>query len=376
MVNRFSDDFIFIATTPVPMERKEMGYADLNHAYPFVICAYERSKTEIDRLIFESDVVIQGGSETRWIKRRLEETNKLTFRYIERLFKTGYFHLLDPRAFYNYFNSHSKYNKKNFYLLAAGGYVARDCQIIHAYKNKMLKWGYFPQTKRHEDIEKIVNNRNNDIISLMWAGRFIDWKHSEYAILSAEKLRKKGYRFVLKMVGTGPLLKSSMELVDRLNLSAYVEFTGPKTPEQVRELMEQTSIYLFTSDYQEGWGAVLNEAMNSGCAVVASHAIGATPFLVKDGHNGLVFKSDSCDDLFQQIEKLINDVTLRKQISINAYYTIEKVWNSEVAAERFVEVCQCLLNNRPLIQYAKGPCSIAVPIPQRKQYKKIKRGNE
>lgn len=47
---------------------------------------------------------------------------------------------------------------------------------------------------------------------------------------------------------------------------------------EVRSYMEKADIYLFTSDFNEGWGAVLNESMNSGCAVVASHAIGSVPF--------------------------------------------------------------------------------------------------
>ena len=37
---------------------------------------------------------------------------------------------------------------------------------------------------------------------------------------------------------------------------------------------------------QEGWGAVVNEAMNSGCAVVADHMIGAAPWLIRQGENG------------------------------------------------------------------------------------------
>ena len=49
--------------------------------------------------------------------------------------------------------------------------------------------------------------------------------------------------------------------------------------------MEKSEIFLFTSDKGEGWGAVLNESMNSACAVVASHAIGSVPFLLKDGEN-------------------------------------------------------------------------------------------
>jgi glycosyltransferase involved in cell wall biosynthesis len=59
-------------------------------------------------------------------------------------------------------------------------------------------------------------------------------------------------------------------------------------PEAVRDHMEAADIFLFTSDFNEGWGAVLNESMNSACAVVASHAIGSVPFLLKDGENGFI----------------------------------------------------------------------------------------
>ena len=45
--------------------------------------------------------------------------------------------------------------------------------------------------------------------------------------------------------------------------------------------MEESEIYLVTSDRKEGWGAVVNEAMNSGCAVVADHMIGAAPWMIR-----------------------------------------------------------------------------------------------
>ncbi len=71
--------------------------------------------------------------------------------------------------------------------------------------------------------------------------------------------------------------------------------------------MERAEIYLFTSDRQEGWGAVLNEAMNSGCAVLTSHEIGATPYLVKDGENGIVFKSRDQKDLNRRLYELMEN---------------------------------------------------------------------
>ena len=47
--------------------------------------------------------------------------------------------------------------------------------------------------------------------------------------------------------------------------------------------MEKSHIHLFTSNHLEGWGAVVNEAMNSGCAVVANREAGAVPYLIEHG---------------------------------------------------------------------------------------------
>ena len=71
--------------------------------------------------------------------------------------------------------------------------------------------------------------------------------------------------------------------------------------------MRNHDIFIFTSDRQEGWGAVLNEAMDSGSTVVASDAIGSSPFLIKDGQNGFLFKSENHKSLYQKVAYLIDN---------------------------------------------------------------------
>ena len=70
--------------------------------------------------------------------------------------------------------------------------------------------------------------------------------------------------------------------------------------------MEKCHIHLFTSDYLEGWGAVVNEAMNSGCVEVANVEVGAAPFLINHGENGLVYKDGSYEDMERQIKFLLD----------------------------------------------------------------------
>lgn len=373
MVKLIGDGYRFIATEPIAQERLDLGYEDMNHAHGFVVCPYDgKEQTEqAKKIISDADVVIQGGSSTDWIRDRLEHTNKLTFRYSERLFKQGYIRLLDPRVLKNSYNNHTKYANKNFYLLCAGGYVARDYEIIRAYPDKMFKWGYFPEIICYDSIDRLLSQKKPN--SLMWAGRFIDWKHSEHAIKMAERLKKDGIDFQLTMVGTGPLLSQMKALAESKGLDGTVNFTGALSPADVRKLMEESSIYLFTSDYNEGWGAVLNEAMNSGCAVLASHAIGAVPFMLKDGVNGRAYKNGNLREMYSLLRSMITDPELCKSYGKQAYLTVTKSWTPQEAAQRLVRLSEALLDGKTASSlYTDGPCSPAAPIPQVKQYKKIK----
>ena len=131
------------------------------------------------------------------------------------------------------------------------------------------------------------------------------------------------------------------------------------TPAQVREHMEKAQIFLFTSDFNEGWGAVLNESMNSGCAVVASHAIGSVPFLLKHGENGLVFQNGNSDDLYRKVKALLDNPEKRERISEMAYITITELWNAEVAADRFIKLSEEIGKHGYCDLFEDGPCSRA-----------------
>ena len=148
-------------------------------------------------------------------------------------------------------------------------------------------------------------------------------------------------------------------MIREKKLDDCVHMLGGMRPEQVREYMERADIYLFTSDFNEGWGAVLNESMNSGCAVVASHAIGSVPFLIEDGRNGFVYKNGDIEDLDSKVVLLLNQPDLRMAIGKRAYRTIKEVWNAHVAAERFLALVMNLTNGEKATQIYNGPCSSA-----------------
>ncbi|MFR0734145.1 MAG: hypothetical protein ACLSHU_08120 [Oscillospiraceae bacterium] len=45
--------------------------------------------------------------------------------------------------------------------------------------------------------------------------------------------------------------------IHRQHLEDQVQILGPQPPAAVRKEMEQANLFLLTSDFQEGWGAVL-----------------------------------------------------------------------------------------------------------------------
>lgn len=326
--------FTFIQTEKMEEQRVQMGWHAAQRP-EYVRCFYEEEEL-CRKLIQDSDVVLFGGTdEESYIRERLE-AGKLIVRISERLYKTGQWKAVSPRGLRKKYLDHTRYRKSPVYLLCAGAYVPSDFHIVRAYPGKMYCWGYFPETRQY-DLDELLDRKGYGearVPYLLWAARMIDWKHPELAVETARFLKEKGLSFHLDIIGDGELRGFSEGLAERYGLGDCVSFLGFQPPEQVREYMERADIFLLTSDRQEGWGAVANEAMNSACALVADHKIGAVPYLVRDGENGFIYGDGKAEQLFADAETLVRDRTLCGRLGRAAYDTITKVWNAENAAQR------------------------------------------
>lgn len=376
MMKHLGNQFTFVETEPIEQERLDMGYEDMGEKYSFALKSYKNDEcyTRALKAGIESDVVIIGSAPEIFIQERLRE-NKVTFRYTERILKEGLIRVLDPRVSYGIWNQNTRHKKKNMYLLCASAYTAYDMNLFRAYPGKKYKWGYFPEVKKH-DIEQLMKKKRKDgKISILWAGRFLKWKHPEVAVKVAEWLKKAGYQFKLILIGDGEIKADLVSYVQQKRLQDVVEFKGFMSPDKVRNYMEEADIFLFTSDFNEGWGAVLNESMNSGCAVVASHAIGSVPFLIKHGMNGFIYKNGDIKELISLVMRLCDDDNLRGNLGKQAYRTLAEVWNAKNAAASFLQLSQAILNGER-IEITNGPCSIAEVVSQRKMYNYLIKNGE
>ena len=337
----------------VEMSSMQKGMPYKGEKADYVISYDDNTSEEVKRLIADADAVICGEAPLSLVKERYL-SGKLTFRDDERRYKKVNRYLKWPVYTYN-----SLYFNKG-YLLCASAYSSRDYHLSGMSLDKCLKWGYFPAVKEYDDVEKLIDAKGQDDgrIRIFWVGRLIDLKHPESVIVLASGLKEEGYSFQIKIAGGGPQKEHLERLIEEKKLTGAVQLLGMQSPEAVRSLMEEADIYLFTSDRAEGWGAVLNESMNSACAVVSSPAPGAAPFLIKDGQNGLFFKDHDWLDMSRKVMWLIDHPAERRRIAREAYNTMVNLWSPEVAAGNLVSLIQAVMDGRKP-EISDGPCSKA-----------------
>lgn len=361
MYKKYGEDFKFVSMEKINQERISLGYKDMDNDYPFVLKAYESKEkyNEATKLAVDSDIVIAGSTPTDdYIKERLKQ-DKITFRYYARIFYNGVLSIFDFENSKKVYDRHLKYKKnKNLYLLCASSYGPNDFNELGMYKNKCFKWGYFPETKIY-NVEDLLKQKENEKIEIIWVGRFIKEKHPKYVVKLAQKLKEKNYNFEIKMIGNGELLEKTKSQIEKYNLTNQIKLVGAVKSDKVRSYMEKANIFICTSDKNERWGVVLNEAMNSGCTVIAYKGIGGVPFLIKNNENGLAYTS--LDDFYKKTMKVMDDKALREKLSKNAYKTISEVWTAKVAVQNFEKLVKSIIDGKPN-PVKEGPASTAYPV--------------
>lgn len=349
-------NYFFIQTQPMDEERQNLGWKQKSLP-DFVVESYNGVDTynRCLRIINEADVVIVGSAPEKMIRKRIRD-GKLVFRYSERIYKNWKKHLQLPLRFVKY--HYDNFPEKNVYMLCASAYAARDYAKTGNFVGKTFKWGYFPRVINYRDLNEVVENKSKNTLS--WVARFLDWKHPEVPIRIAKRLFDDGYDYSLSMIGVGEQEDNIRRLIKEYGLENNVKLLGAMSPDDVRSVMLGSEIFLFTSDFNEGWGAVLNEAMNSACAVVASHAVGSAPFLINNGENGYIYRNGDEEDLYSKVKELLDKPNERKRLSFNAYKTMSEYWNAEFAVNAFLNLCQSIKQGETISNTDNIPCAIAL----------------
>lgn len=359
------EEFRFVAT--LRRDEKELKGGEDYSTRPYCLLAAESDEAheEALRLARESDTCVFGACSQEYaVERAKKNPCGLSFEMGERWLKHGWLTIGSPVFRKWVWDYYCFFRKANFYKLCCGAFVAGDDERLNAYRGRHYKWGYFTSV---EVVPAEPTAPPNKSVRILWCARFLSLKHPELVVQLAAKLKKDGYDFTIDMYGDEGQLaphdkvfarKELEALIDKSGVGDVVSLKGTRPNSEVLEAMRDGDIFLFTSNRLEGWGAVANESMANGCALVASDAIGSTQYLVKPGETGMVFRSGDVDSLYEQVRYLLDYPEERVRIARNGRRLMVELWSPSNAAKSLLQLIDDLNAGRES-SIMEGPCSKA-----------------
>ena len=221
--------------------------------------------------------------------------------------------------------------------------------VSGAIKDSIIKMGVSPSKVKvifnGIDMEKWHRDENLDILQykkqlglkedtvvLGLFGRLYKQKGHEYLFHALSRIKTKKIEVIC--VGDGPLKHELKQLVNRLDIKDTVHFLGFR--HDVKSLLQITDLFMMPS-LDEGLPMALLEAMAMEKAVVIT-PVGAIPYVIDDGHDGVFVLPKSANALADAITNLLDDPTKIKVIGRNAKKKVIQKFSSEVMTAGYLKI--------------------------------------
>lgn len=147
---------------------------------------------------------------------------------------------------------------------------------------------------------------------------------------------KQSFMGNVKFIGDGPLRHELEKYIVQNKLDNVVELLGTKPQTEVPMYMQQADVLILPSIY-DGWGAVVNEALQAGCYVICSDACGASDLLNSEKRLGMVFHRGDANELAHCIELCNNHITEIRGDREFRIQWCEKHINGKAVANYFID---------------------------------------
>jgi sugar transferase (PEP-CTERM/EpsH1 system associated) len=149
-------------------------------------------------------------------------------------------------------------------------------------------------------------------------GRLVELKNHAGLLRAFAVVHQAFREATLTLVGDGPLMKPCRHLARSLGIADAVRFAGAQ--QNVAGFLQQWHVFALPS-FSEGISLSLLEAMACECACVAT-AVGGTPEIVKDAHNGLLLPPHDDQALAEALTRLACDPLMRNRLGRAARQTV------------------------------------------------------
>ena len=203
-------------------------------------------------------------------------------------------------------------------IIRAKGFLAVSISGVNYFQslgvhiNKIYRFGYFRNIKLNT-YRNLIPQR----INLIFIGQLIELKGIITLLEAIKIVSKNNKSFHLTIVGTGKLALFLTSFVEKNKLDKLVTFQGVVNSDKITDYLEKADLLIFPS-VSDGWGMVVNEALQSNVPVLISDQCGAKE-LIKYEYNGLIFKGNNLKSLTENLlEFLALPIGKREMMKYNA----------------------------------------------------------
>ncbi len=332
------DNFQYIYTSKMEQKLQESNASDNWIHYVPMGSRIHNNGIDCDEWLENADIMLVGGIRPiDLIERRLSRC-KTTLYMSERWFKPipvfrlfympGWLRLLSPkywrmaRRFTNLFMQHE------YRFLPIGPWSLYDmkliCRImgIKIPEKQVIMWGDFVESSKIKT--KCDNNvkKEKGELKVLWVGRLLKWKRVDtiikaVGILSTSSINT--FNYSLDIYGTGSEKKRLSKLAAKYGDS--IQFYPPVSIAEVRRLMHEHDVYVLASNACEGWGAVVNEALEEGMKVLGTYEAGASAAILPQSN---LYHSGDWRSLAEKLSNTIQSIPIGN-------------WSTKRATERLFE---------------------------------------
>ncbi len=239
-----------------------------------------------------------------------------------------------------------------FHLLSMGLATPGEFRRLGVRKWRAWLFSYAVQPMFGTNANRI--EKNSDELHIVFCGSLTQRKGVDFLVeaLGRPELAKKPWRLML--IGDGEQRAELENAAARLGIRDKMSFLGILPRHRCAEIYAAGDVLVLPSRY-DGWGAVINEAMDFGLAVIASDAAGAS-MMVSHGENGFVFSNGNSEELSGYLARLVADPSLAAKMGRASLEQI-RMYHPDQLARRLAALCRGIAGHAPMPSFKEGICS-------------------
>jgi spore coat protein SA len=245
-------------------------------------------------------------------------------------------------------NSHLKQSKHlrgepapDHYVFVSKFLQAEACSVLGELKNSTVLYNgasdhvFFPASG--------PDARTDSVPTVLLASRLVPEKGVHVFVAAMRRLFDKGVRAIGTIVGSSGFGGSKLtEYIRDLKKQAppNVQFHEYCVGSALGDKFRQADIFCLPSTWHDPFPLAVLEAMACGLPVVATHSGGIPEMFVEGG--GILVSRDAVGEVAEALEKLINDVPLRRRVGKEAYASFLKNYTWPAVHEHYNGIVQAI----------------------------------